>query len=73
VSPDRFGVGQTHLVSHNPHHPSLHLKRIRRFWSARIDLSSRPLGVDIPGVLWFWIVKEFFLSSLNPFFENLEK
>jgi hypothetical protein len=44
------------LLKNDPHHPSLHFKRVQRFWSARIGLSYRALGVDIPdGVLWFWI------------------
>jgi hypothetical protein len=44
------------LLKSNPRHPSLHLKQIGRFWSVRIGLSYRALGVGIPdGVLWFWI------------------
>ena len=40
----------------DPHHPSLHFKKIGRFRSVRIGLSYRALGMDIPeGVLWFWI------------------
>ena len=37
-------------------HPSLHLKKVGRFWSARVGLHYRVLGVGVPdGVLWFWI------------------
>lgn len=37
-------------------HPSLHLKKVGRFWSARVGLHYRVLGVAAPdGVLWFWI------------------
>jgi hypothetical protein len=37
-------------------HPSLHFKKLDRFWSVRIGLRYRALGVDISdGVLWFWI------------------
>ncbi len=44
------------LLKSDPRHPSLHFKQIGRFWSVRIGLSYRALGVDIPdGVLWFWI------------------
>jgi len=44
------------LLKNDPHHPSLHFKRVGRFWSARIGLSYRALGVDVhDGVLWFWI------------------
>jgi hypothetical protein len=34
----------------------LHFKKIGRFWSVRLGLFYRALGVNIPeGVLWFWI------------------
>jgi hypothetical protein len=40
----------------DPHHPSLHFKKVGRFRSVRIGLFYRALGVDIPqGVMWFWI------------------
>ena len=44
------------LLSSNPRHPSLHFKKAGRFWSVRVGLHYRALGVDIPdGVLWYWI------------------
>ena len=47
------------LLKANARHPSLQLKRIRRFWSARIGLHHRVLGVDAQsvadGIVWFWI------------------
>jgi hypothetical protein len=44
------------LLKANPQHPSLHFKRIGDYRSARVGLSYRALGVDVPeGVLWFWI------------------
>jgi hypothetical protein len=41
----------------DPRHPSLHLKRIGRFWSVRVGLRHRALAVDAPGeaLLWVWI------------------
>jgi len=40
----------------NPSHPSLNFKRIERFWSVRVGLHYRSLGVSTKdGVLWFWI------------------
>jgi hypothetical protein len=34
----------------------LHFKRIGRFWSARVGLGYRALGLDAEGdVVWFWI------------------
>jgi mRNA-degrading endonuclease RelE of RelBE toxin-antitoxin system len=44
------------LLKTNSRHPSLHLKKVGRYWSVRIGRRYRALGVDIPeGVLWFWI------------------
>jgi len=44
------------LLKNDPRHPSLHFKQVGRFWSVRIGLYYRALGVGIPdGVLWFWI------------------
>jgi hypothetical protein len=44
------------LLKNDSHHPSLHFKRVGRFWSARIGLSYRALGIDVhDGVVWFWI------------------
>lgn len=40
----------------DPHHPSLHLKRIGRFHSVRVGLHYRALAVeDGPDWVWFWI------------------
>ena len=37
-------------------HPSLHFKKVGRFWSARVGLQHRTLGVEANGALvWFWI------------------
>jgi hypothetical protein len=44
------------LLKTNPQHPSLHFKKVGRFWSARVSLNYRAVGVDAPdGVVWFWI------------------
>jgi hypothetical protein len=44
------------LVKTNPQHPSLHLKQIGKYWSARVGLRYRALGIAIEdGVVWFWI------------------
>jgi hypothetical protein len=44
------------LLKDNPQHPSLQLKRVGRFWSARAGLRYRALAVDVDGgLLWFWI------------------
>ena len=44
------------LLKADPRHPSLHLKKVGSFWSARVGLHHRAIGVVVPdGVLWFWI------------------
>ena len=35
------------LLRENPQHPSLHFKRIGRYWSARIGLNYRALAVAV--------------------------
>jgi hypothetical protein len=44
------------LLRADPNHPSLHFKRVGRFWSVRVGLHYRALAVEVPGGLaWFWI------------------
>lgn len=44
------------LLKSHPRHPSLHLKRVGRFWSVRVGEHYRALAVDAPdGLVWFWI------------------
>ena len=44
------------LLRSDPRHPSLHLKKVGRFWSVRIGLHYRALAVDDGGDLtWIWI------------------
>jgi hypothetical protein len=44
------------LLKVNPYHPSLHFKRVGRFWSVRVGRSYRALAVDAAdGIVWFWI------------------
>jgi hypothetical protein len=44
------------LLKRDPHHPSLHFKKIRQFYSVRIGLRHRVLGVPVEdGIVWFWI------------------
>ena len=46
---------QFELLKANPQHPSLHLKRVGRFHSARVGAHYRALAVDASdGILWFW-------------------
>lgn len=40
----------------NALHPSLHFKKVGRFWSARVGLHYRALAVEAATTLvWFWI------------------
>ena len=43
------------LLKHNPTHPSLHFKKIQNYFSVRVGLKYRALGIAIDeDVLWFW-------------------
>ena len=45
------------LLKQNSHHSSLHFKKIKRYWSARIGMSHRALGVESENgdIVWFWM------------------
>ena len=44
------------MLKADPRHPSLRLKRVGAFWSARVGLRIRALARDRPeGLVWFWI------------------
>lgn len=44
------------LLEADPHHPSLHFKRVGRLWSARVGLHHRALCVrQDDDCIWFWI------------------
>jgi hypothetical protein len=44
------------LLKTDPRHPSLHFKKVGRFWSVRVGLHYRALATEIDGdLLWFWI------------------
>ena len=44
------------LLKSNPRHPSLHFKKVGRYWSARVGLHYRAAAIEVSdGVLWFWI------------------
>lgn len=44
------------LLKKNPQHPSLHFKKVGRFWSVRVGLRYRALAVEAQdGLVWFWI------------------
>lgn len=44
------------VLRQNSQHPSLHLKKVDRFWSARVGLNYRAVAVESDdGLLWFWL------------------
>ena len=44
------------LLKQNADHPSLHFKKVGRFWSARVGLNHRVLAVaDGTDFIWVWI------------------
>jgi hypothetical protein len=44
------------LLQQDPRHPSLRLKKVGNFWSARVGLQHRALAKErSEGLVWFWI------------------
>ncbi len=44
------------LLKSDPRHPSLHVKKVGRFWSVRVGRHYRAVGVETgDGLMWFWI------------------
>ncbi len=47
---------QFKLLEQDPHHPSLHFKKVVSLWSVRVNDSYRSLAIRVEdGFLWFWI------------------
>ncbi len=43
-------------LKQDPQDPSLHFKKVGRFWSARVGGSYRAVAVEgADGFIWFWI------------------
>ena len=44
------------LLRREPRHPSLHFKRVGRFWPVRVGLHYRAMAIEDGEYLnWFWI------------------
>ncbi len=44
------------LLKENPSHPSLHFKKVGKYWSARVNIGTRALAVESGGdYVWFWL------------------
>ena len=43
-------------LKQDPQYPSLHFKKVGRFWSARVSGSYRALAVEgADWLVWFWV------------------
>ena len=44
------------LLKNDPRHPSLHFKKVGKFWSARIGMGYRALAYkDGDDFIWVWV------------------
>ena len=44
------------LLKSDPSHPSLHFKKVGKYWSARVNPWVRALGTESGNdLVWFWI------------------
>lgn len=44
------------LLKTNPSHPSLHFKKVGRYWSVRVGIEHRAIAAkDNDAFVWFWI------------------
>jgi len=44
------------LLKANPWHPSLHFKKVGKFWSVRVGINHRALAIeDGEDFIWVWI------------------
>lgn len=58
LSDDIQDQADTHfdLLKKNPRHPSLHFKKIGKYWSVRANDDYRALGAEVEdGIIWFWV------------------
>lgn len=56
VSVQRVADKNYVILKENPKYPSLHFKKIWRYWAVRVGIHYRALAVEIEdGLLWFWI------------------
>jgi hypothetical protein len=44
------------LMKADPRHPSIRLKKVGQYWSARVGLHYRAVAIEVDGdLLWVWI------------------
>lgn len=47
---------QFSLLQKDPTHPSLHFKKVGKYWSARVNADMRALALESGNdLVWFWI------------------
>jgi hypothetical protein len=52
----RLADKQFRILEANSTHPSLHFKRVGKYWSARVDQDHRAVALKVEtGFMWFWI------------------
>jgi hypothetical protein len=52
----RLADKQYQLLSSDPRHPSVHLKKVGDYWSVRVGLHYRALAVEVgTDLAWVWI------------------
>lgn len=55
-SVQRIADAQFELLKQNSQHPSLHFKKVGRYWSTRVDIDYRAVAIqDGDDIVWFWI------------------
>jgi len=43
-------------LKRDPRHPSLHFKKVGRYYSARVGIHHRAVGIEASDeIVWFWI------------------
>lgn len=56
VAVQRIANRNFQTLKKDPKHPSLHFKKIGRYWSVRVGIRYRALAVEVENdLLWFWI------------------
>jgi hypothetical protein len=52
----RLADANYQLLKADSRHPSVHLKKVGRFWSVRVGVSYRAIAVEKGSdLVWFWI------------------
>ncbi len=56
ISAQRIADRNFEILKSTSRYPSLHFKKIGRYWSVRVGIHYRALAVEAEGdLLWFWV------------------